>query len=79
MLKRFFFFRRIRVRYFHQGKRLKSGKLSNDILLKSIYDLRYPEFISKYLSMQYARIGGELHVHEDRVKIYDASGKELNL
>ena len=29
--------------------------------------------------MQYARIGGELHVHEDRVKIYDASGKELNL
>ena len=79
MLKRFFFYRRIRVIYFNNGKPIKSNSLVKDFFLKSIYDLRYPEFLSKYLEMQYARIDGELHVHEDRVKTFDASGNEVEI
>jgi len=78
MLKRFFFLQRIRVKYFHKGRQVRSSKLFSDILLKSRYDLRYPEYLSKYLAMEYAQIRGELHIHEDFVKGFDSSGNELS-
>ena len=77
MLKRIFFVPRIRVKYYNNGRPIRPSIFLKDILLKSTYDLRYPEFLSKYLEMQYASIGGELHVHEDRVKGYDRLGNEV--
>ncbi len=77
MLKQFFFFRRIRIKYFSNGKPVKPATLLSDFFLKSVYDLRYPEMLQKYLEMQYAKIGGELHVHEDRVRSFDRFGNEI--
>ncbi|PWT76858.1 MAG: hypothetical protein C5B59_05425 [Bacteroidetes bacterium] len=78
MLKRIFFVPRIRVKYFNNGRPIKSDLFLKDLLLKSTYDLRYPEFLTKYLEMQYAHIAGEIHVHEDRVKGFDRQGNELH-